>query len=421
MVVPIVKEEAWLPVIASLPVWQPPACRTVVIAPHPDDETLGAGGLIASLRQRGCEVTVIAVTDGENCYPGEDLGPVRPAEQAAALAQLGVDEQHVQRLHLPDSGLGQCEEALYSALLKRVPAKAHLVAPWTGDFHPDHEVCGRVALRLARSQGLMLTSYFFWTWHRGTPELLVNLPLVKLPLTLGLQAAKRQALLCHASQLHHGDDQPVLPAYLLEPAWRDAEAFLPAWDPARTSPEFFEAKYRAAADPWNFSSSESELARYDAVMAALGERHFVHGFEPACSIGVLTGRLAQVCDRVSAFDLSPTAATRAAERCAGLPSVEVHCASLLDLVPDPTVDLVLLSEIGYYFTTEQWTGILDRLVSSLQAGCTVVGVHWLGFSVDHITSGDEVHTAMRANARLRLRKEERHGTFRLDLFEVLPA
>ncbi len=421
MVVPIVQEEAWLPVIASLPTWQPPARHTVVIAPHPDDETLGAGGLIVSLRQRGCEVTVVAVTDGENCYPGEDLGQVRPAEQAAALAELGVDERHVRRLHLPDSGLSQCEEALYNALLKYVPEEAHLVAPWTGDFHPDHEVCGRAALRVAKSKGLRLTSYFFWTWHRGTPELIASLPLVKLPLTPDLQTAKREALLCHTSQLQHHDDEPILPGYLLEPAWRDAEVFLPAWDPARTSSEFFEAKYRADADPWNFASSASELARYDAVVAALGNRRFRHGLEPACSVGVLTRRLAPMCARLDAFDLSPTAAARAAERCADLPHVTVHSASLLDLVPDPTVDLLILSEIGYYFTTEHWTRILDHLVGSLNAGCTVVGVHWLGISEDHITEGDEVHATLRANGKLRLLHEERHDTFRLDLFEVMPA
>ncbi len=421
MVIPKIQEEAWLPAIATLPVWQAPARHTVVLAPHPDDETLGAGGLIASLRQQGCEVTVVAVTDGENCYPGEDLRQLRPREQAAALARLKVDEEHVLRLHLPDSGLSQCEEALYDALLRCVPSEAHLVAPWTGDFHPDHEVCGRAALRLAKTKGLMLTSYFFWTWHRGTPELIAGLPLVRLPLPPDLQAAKRQALLCHESQLHHHDDEPILPAYLLEPAWRDAEVFLPAWDPARTTQEFFEAKYRAEDDPWKFASSERELARYDAVIAALGDRRFRHGLEPACSVGVLTAKLAPLCDRLSAFDLSPTAVERAAERCADLPQVEVRCASLSDLVPDSSVDLVVLSEIGYYFTSEDWTQILGRLLSGLSVGCTVVGVHWLGVSEDHITSGDEVHTTLRANGRLRLLHEERRDTFRLDLFEVVSA
>ncbi len=112
---------------------------------------------------------------------------------------------------------------------------------------------------------------------------------------------------------------------------------------------------------------------------------------------------------------------RAAERCADLPQVEVRCASLLELVPDSTVDLLMLSEIGYYFTTEDWARILGQLVAPLSPGCKVVGVHWLGTSEDHITGGDEVHATLHANSRLRLLHEERHNTFRLDVFEVVPA
>ncbi|MGI4827639.1 MAG: SAM-dependent methyltransferase [Janthinobacterium lividum] len=321
----------------------------------------------------------------------------------------------------PNSGLGQYEEVLYAKLLGLVPANAHLIAPWEGDFHPDHEVCGRAAIRLVKAKGLLLTSYFFWTWHRGTPDLIRGLPLVKLALTPGLQAAKREALLCHASQLHHPDGKPILPDSLLEPAWRDTEAFFPAWDPTRTSAAFFEAKYSSDPDPWDFASSEDELARYRASMAALAGKHFRHALEPACSIGVLTAKLAQICDRVSASDVSHTAVARAAERCADLPNVEVRCASLTDLVPDPSVDLLVLSEIGYYFTAEDWNRILQQMIASLNAGCTILGVHWLGVSEDHITSGDEVHTILRANPRLQLLHGTRQGSFRLDLFRVIPA
>lgn len=242
MIIPIVGEEAWLPVIASLPIWNPQTSSIAVIAPHPDDETLGAGGLIALLRQAGCAFTVVAVTDGENCYEGEDLRSLRPAEQAAALQQLGVDEASIVRLHFPDSGLGQHEDALFEALLKSVPADAHVIAPWVGDFHPDHEICGRVAHRLAEARGMPLTAYFFWTWHRGVPELIANLPLVKLPLTPDLQAAKRRALLCHISQLQHHSGEPILPEYLLGPAWRDAEVFLQIKGTVSPPPQWGENK-----------------------------------------------------------------------------------------------------------------------------------------------------------------------------------
>ena len=228
MIVPVTAEAEWLQMLQSVPAWQPPQRHTFVIAPHPDDETLAAGGLIASLRQSGVEVSVIAVTDGENCYTGEDLRPVRPAEQAAALARLGVDEAHIHRLHLPDSGLATCEPVVADRLFSLIPEDVHLVAPWPRDFHPDHEVCGRCARFVTDARHLTLSYYFFWTWHRGKPDLLRDIPLCRFELTGEQQIAKREALLCHASQLYHRSGEPILPMNLLEPAWRPFEVFLPA-------------------------------------------------------------------------------------------------------------------------------------------------------------------------------------------------
>jgi hypothetical protein len=65
------------------------------------------------------------------------------------------------------------------------------------------------------------------------------------------------------------------------------------------SKEFFEEKYRANRDPWNFSSSSYELNRYDDIARLLGDRSFNRAFEPACSIGVLTKRLAAMRASVS--------------------------------------------------------------------------------------------------------------------------
>jgi len=107
-------------------------------------------------------------------------------------------------------------------------------------------------------------------------------------------------------------------------------------NPSPTSADFFEAKYQANPDPWDFASSATELFRYDTTIAALGSRRYRHAFEPACSLGVLTARLATVCDRVSAFDFSPTAAAQAADRCAALPNVDIRCASIADAIPIPT-------------------------------------------------------------------------------------
>lgn len=228
MIIPLVGETDWEAELHGIPLWQPPAVPTLVIAPHPDDETLAAGGLIASLRERNVPVGVVALTDGENAYAGElGLGAVRAEEQTEALLRLGVPATGIHRFRLPDSDVSACEVELSEKLELVVKGAGHVVAPWPHDFHPDHEAAGRVTKALCEKHGVPLTFYFFWTWHRGTPDLLRSLPLRRLELTPAQQHAKRSALSCHSSQLEHHSGEPILPADLLLPAWRSFEIFLP--------------------------------------------------------------------------------------------------------------------------------------------------------------------------------------------------
>jgi LmbE family N-acetylglucosaminyl deacetylase len=201
----------------------------LVIAPHPDDETLGAGGLIARQRMRGTDVIVAAVTDGENCYPDSvGIGEIRCLEQEGALKRLGVAREHIVRLRLPDSAVSSNEEELVDRLMPLVSSETHVIAPWPGDFHPDHEACGRAAMEVARRVGACLTFYFFWTWHRGTTQLIKDLSLRSLPLDFQGLRAKTEALLHHRSQLVRESSDPILPELLLGPARRPYEVFLVA-------------------------------------------------------------------------------------------------------------------------------------------------------------------------------------------------
>ena len=229
MIIPVVHEAEWMLLLSDLPRWQPPEKPTVVISPHPDDETLGSGGLIARLRSRGTDVTVVAVTDGENAY-GDDvgLGEIRVREQTNALGKLGVDPQNVIRFRFPDSGLRDCEGRLVEVLQSVVSENTHIIAPWRFDFHPDHEVCGRAAEAVARNKEVQITSYFFWTWHRGDRKMLDGLQLVSLLLAPDEIRAKQDALHCHQSQLERPGGSPILPDDLLGPARRTFEVFLPA-------------------------------------------------------------------------------------------------------------------------------------------------------------------------------------------------
>ncbi len=182
----------------------------------------------------------------------------------------------------------------------------------------------------------------------------------------------------------------------------------------QSSPEFFEEMYRNNPDPWNFAKSDYELGRYGIIVRALAGRRYAKAYEPGCSVGVLTEKLSGICDELLAIDFSRTAVEQARARCADKPNVEVRCASVFDVLPETGLDLLVLSEIGYYFSPREWVSLLHLLVDRVRPGGTVLAAHWLGHSIDHTSLGDQVHQVVRAHPSLRLEHEERPKGFRLD-------
>jgi LmbE family N-acetylglucosaminyl deacetylase len=226
-IAPLTPEAEWLPALRGLADWELPFVPTLVLAPHPDDETLGAGGLVAKLCRAGVPVTIAAITDGEGAYADTpDLGEIRIKEQTEALLRLGVPECRIHRLHLPDRDISRYEDELVDLLLPFVTGDMHLVAPWPRDFHPDHEAAGRAAARVAQLKNLPITYYLFWTWHRGEPSVLDGLGLTKLALSDSELKSKLHALQAHVSQFEHGDGQPILSPELLAPAQRAFEVYI---------------------------------------------------------------------------------------------------------------------------------------------------------------------------------------------------
>jgi hypothetical protein len=181
-----------------------------------------------------------------------------------------------------------------------------------------------------------------------------------------------------------------------------------------TSRAFFEEKYKRNADPWEFSSSLYERGRYDAIINALSFRRYRRAFEPACSIGVLTEQLAIICDRVDANDISSKAVEQAIQRCELLPNVLIKQGTLPDDAPVGPFDLIVFSEVGYYFKKPQLQALIDRLIGSLESGGVFLAAHWLGASPDHILDGNEVHEVISSTKRLIHDHGEHHPGFRLD-------
>ena len=203
----------------------------VVVAAHPDDEVLGAGGLISVLAAAGARLLLVAVTDGEASHRGTAdpaaLAEQRTAETTAALRALGAGTAEVIRLRLPDAGLAGCEERLTAALAPLVAGFELCLAPWDRDMHPDHEAAGRAARRACSGD---LYSYPVWMWHWARPAD-PRVPwdrALRIPLPPAAAAAKRAAISCFASQLGDRGDGlgPVLTAGMTAHFTRATEVLL---------------------------------------------------------------------------------------------------------------------------------------------------------------------------------------------------
>ena len=167
---------------------------------------------------------------------------------------------------------------------------------------------------------------------------------------------------------------------------------------ASLPPRYFEDVYRANDDPWGFATSQYEAEKYTATVAALPEERYRNGFEIGCSIGVLTRRLAERCDALLAVDVVESVLDRARERCRDLPQVRFARMVLPDEFPDETFDLVVLSEVGYYWSIAALQDAKARISAALEPGGHLILVHWTPFVHDYPLTGDQVHEAFLDNS-----------------------
>ena len=165
----------------------------------------------------------------------------------------------------------------------------------------------------------------------------------------------------------------------------------------RVDPSTFDGMYDDANDPWGFATSAYELDRYQTTITSLSRSKYLRCFEPACSIGVLTERLATHADHVVACDGSANAIEQAKRRLAATAGVELVAAAIPEWWPTGQFDLIVLSELGYYWDTAGWGNIIERCRASTSDGAEVIAVHWLGSSPDHVIDGRSVHAELLAH------------------------
>jgi SAM-dependent methyltransferase len=184
-------------------------------------------------------------------------------------------------------------------------------------------------------------------------------------------------------------------------------------------PSYFDDLYRADPDPWQFETSDYEAAKYAATLAALPRSQYQVALEIGGSIGVLTAQLASYCKALQSIDVSPLAQAIAIERCQAMPHVDFKIMRVPEEFPDQMFDLILISEVGYYWNWQDLCRSRHGLVDRLDVGGHLLLVHWTLYAKDYPLSGDAVHDGFLELSPTPLRHllGRREAEYRLDLFE----
>ncbi|GGK39431.1 PIG-L deacetylase family protein [Salinarimonas ramus] len=233
----------WLAAADALPVGTirdlAPEGGLLVVAPHPDDESLGCGGALALAARAGIRTGVVVLSDGSGSHPGsrdwpaERLSALREDEARRACATLGVRADDVRFLRLPDRAVPSSGPA-FEAAARTIAAAADaigagtLLAPFGGDPHCDHEAGAAIAAHaaaLSRTAGARMRLFAYPLWAYALPA---DAPLSAAPPRgIGLDVTdvlevKARAIDAHASQLGLiiADD----PGGFAIPAWMRAHA-----------------------------------------------------------------------------------------------------------------------------------------------------------------------------------------------------
>jgi hypothetical protein len=183
-----------------------------------------------------------------------------------------------------------------------------------------------------------------------------------------------------------------------------------------TGRAYFEGMYRDNVDPWDFESSPYEQRKYAVTVASLPRTRYRSAYEPGCSVGVLTELLATRCDRLLCSDIIPAVLQRAEARFGPRSHVSFEDRTIPSQWPTGPFDLVVLSEIAYYFDETDLGQVVDCIMRSTTKSAHVIGVHWRG-ETDYPLSGDRCHELISESPGLVGIVSHREEEFLLDVWE----
>ena len=415
--------------------------RTVVFAPHPDDESLGCGGLIALLRKRNKPVDVVFVSDGAMSHPNSlryDRAArvtLREQEALAACELLGVTAEHIRFLRYPDTAVPRQHHAGFEDATNHIRSvleelqPSHILVCWRRDPHCDHratwELCRAAYDELAEAPKWI--EYPIWMWNADQPE---DLPrpgeVISWRLDVSeVQEQKQAAVKAHISQTTDLiDDDPegfVLEDQMLNNFRRPTELYFeePTKREQSLDADYFDGVYQASDDPWSFTTSDYERSKYEHTLASLPRERYESALEIGCSIGVLTRLLADRCDSLLSVDIAEKPLRQARKRLANHPHVRFEQMMIPREFPEEQFDLIVVSEVGYYWSPQDLEHAVAQVGQSLTKGGTLLLVHFTPYVPDYPLTGDEVHeTFERLLPRdVSRQRAERRERYRLDVYQ----
>ncbi|OWK70248.1 bifunctional PIG-L family deacetylase/class I SAM-dependent methyltransferase [Pedobacter sp. AJM] len=413
--------------------------RCLILAPHPDDESLACGGLIQLLLQQGTEVRVILTTDGSQShrsatYPPDQLAALRYGEMITALDCLGIDPQQLKGYQSKDSAMPAKGEPGFETLSERLHADlSHflpqlILVPYELDPHRDHRATFQLllsALKNVANYKPLIWEYPIWLYENASESDIPKLEAGELKFLdiHGYLHKKEKAIQAHQSQTTQLiDDDPSgfrLTAEMMGNFLNGKEYFMQRnkINPAGTlSKDYFETLYSTHSDPWSFETSAYESHKYATTISAIPDGQYKKALEIGCSIGVLTQMLSSKCDHLTAMDISEVALEKARKRMEDQKAVAFIQGGIPADFPDESFDLIVMSEVGYYLSKEDLLATRELIFNSLLPDGILVLVHWTHFVADYPLSGDEVHHCF-DQANLRHLKGSRTADYRLDVYK----
>lgn len=213
----------------------------LILVPHPDDESLGCGGLIAASCRAGRPPVVVVLTDGagshpcSRAWPSDRLRQVRADEVQSATALLGLPADRLVLLGQPDGHAPHPSDSGFEQMVERVRRVARdfgcdrILTTWEHDPHCDHLAAWEIGAEAARRAGLRVGAYPVWGWTLDS--VVPAAPVSGFRLDIGaVQPVKQRAIQAYRSQLglliHDDPAGFALPRRLLAIAAGRFETFI---------------------------------------------------------------------------------------------------------------------------------------------------------------------------------------------------